>query len=93
MYKVFKYTLTGEFTKLSIPGDHTFLRAEMQDAALRVWAAVNTESVEIDVTLAVVPTGGNVRAGWEHISTFFDGSLVFHVFVLPLVGVGSADGS
>ena len=53
-----------------------------QDGVLMVWAEVNHNmKYDATMTVTVVPTGGDVPAGFTYIETVLEGPFVWHYYV------------
>ena len=88
---VYKYLLPGnanefgEF-KVSLPIESKVIHVDIQNGQRVLWAQVNNKAPLVDRRVVVVGTG---RIGpddlpnLDHVSTFFEGPFVWHVFVGP----------
>lgn len=85
MKRVYKYPLSiVDFQTLGMPADAKLLTVQAQRNQPCLWALVDTERAQEEVTLRLVGTGHEFEDAdqWEHLGSFqLDaGLLVFHVF-------------
>ena len=67
--------------EISLPKDHTFLDAQLQNKEIVLWANVDSETPMIKKQIFVVGTGIYMQEDpGTHIATVQLGSLVWHIF-------------
>ena len=84
MKKIFKYPLmTTDIQSLLIPVGAEILTVQVQGATPCIWALVNPELPEKQITVQTFGTGHHVDGEGKYIGTYQleGGSLVFHVFI------------
>lgn len=84
--KIFKYELNpvGE-TKVSLPAAHALVHLALQKGKPHAWFAVDPDITKVELKVIVVPTGGDVPRGAEHMGTLLynGGEFVAHFFAVP----------
>lgn len=94
MKKVFKYQLdyirtnTGAVWTakqiIKLPIDSQILKIDIQNGNLVLWALVDVDTIgTVDIELFIAGTGHDIEEKFnKYINTFYDGSLVMHVFTI-----------
>ena len=77
MKTIWKYVMTGN--AISMPEGATVLYGAMQDKEFCIWAMVDTEQPVCSRTFDVVRTGQFVPSKMRYVSTYMDGSFVWHI--------------
>lgn len=80
MHTIWKFPLTVGAQVIEMPDDATLLTAQMQYRTPMLWAKVNPNLLTRRRRIVVVGTGHAAPDDARYISTFQDGSFVWHVF-------------
>ena len=81
MRRIYKYTFEGDYMEILAPVTK-FLKADIQNNKMVVWAEVNQEIEAIHYALYIVPTGDRIPDSFRYISTVpeLDGQLIWHIY-------------
>jgi hypothetical protein len=79
---VYKYKLDHGLVTLELPFAAQFLAADVQGFQWTAWFQVDTDKPLTKREFQVFGTGHEMPSdcGWLHCATFFQGSLVWHLF-------------
>lgn len=83
--KIYKFELdkTKLETNLILPRDFVPLCVQFQNDTPVLYCGIDPRNSDIEVTVTVVETGGEMLRGWKYVDTLMleEGTLVYHIFI------------